>query len=113
MLLKANTLTKDKEFENVFKLGKSSFDKIIGIKAIENKNKIIRFGILVSTKISKKAVERNKIKRQIKDIIRLELEKLKQDRDVVVITLPSILGKTYQEIQESIIKHFKKLGLYK
>jgi len=113
MLKKQNQLTKDKEFDDVFKNGQSSYDKIMGVKAVANNLDSSRFGILVSVKISKKAVERNRIKRQIREIIRLDLDKIKPSYDVITITLGPILGKTYQEIEKSVQNHFKKLKLYK
>ena len=113
MLKKQNQLTKDKEFDNVFKNGKSSYDKIIGVKAITNNLDNSRFGILISTKISKKAVERNKLKRQIREVIRLDLDLIKSGYDLVIISLVPILDKTYEEIEKSIHSHFKKLKLYK
>ena len=113
MLKKQNQLTKDKEFDNVFKNGKSSYDNIIGIKIITNNLDKSRFGILVSTKISKKAVERNRIKRQIREVIRLNLEAIKPGYDLIIITLVPILGKNSQEIAKSIQTHFKKFKFYK
>jgi len=112
MLPKINRLTKDKDFDNVFKNGKSSYDKLIGVKAIKNQLENSRFGILVSTKVSKKAVERNKIKRQIREIVRLQLDAIKPCYDVVIVTLPAILGKSYQEIKRSVSGHFRRMGLY-
>ncbi|MEA3464355.1 MAG: ribonuclease P protein component [Patescibacteria group bacterium] len=111
MLNKINRLTKDKDFNNAWKRGQASFDKIIGVKIAANKQSNSRFGILVSVKISKKAVERNKIKRQIREIIRLWLGGIKPGYDVVIITLPAVLDKSYDEINKSINRHFKKLGL--
>lgn len=113
MLKKINQLTQDKEFNNVFQNGRANYDKIIGTKVIATKLGTSRFGILVSNKVSKKAVERNKIKRQIREIIRLQLNKLKSGYDCVIITLPPILDRKYQEIEKSINNHFKRLKLYK
>ena len=113
MLKKQNQLTKDKEFDNVFKNGKSSYDKALGVKVIANKLNDSRFGILVSTKISKKAVERNRLKRQIREVIRLSLSEIKSGYDFIIITLPPILGKTSQEITKSLQSHLEKLKLYK
>lgn len=113
MLKKIHRLTKDKDFDNIFKNGRSSYNKILGIKATASQQVDSRFGIVVSAKISKKAVERNKIKRQIREIIRARLDKIKSGYDIMIISLPDILGKNYQEIEESINRHFKRLGLYK
>ena len=113
MLKPLNRLTKDKDFDNSFKNGRSAYDKIVGIKVVLNNKNDNRFGILISTKISKKAVDRNKIKRQIREIIKTELPLMKTGYDCVVITMPLILGKQYGEIKASVIGHFKKLNLYR
>lgn len=111
MFAKINRLTKDKDFDNVFQNGKSSYDKIIGVKAAVNQQKNSRFGILVSTKVSKKAVERNAVKRKIREALKLRIVKIAESYDIVIVTFPCILGKSYEDIKQSVKKHFKKLGL--
>ncbi len=111
MLKKIYRLTKDKDFNRVFKKGNSSFNKILGIKAVKNSLEYSRFGILVGAKISKKAVLRNKIKRQIREIIKLDLKNIKSGFDYVIISLPAIAGKSYKEIEESVRNNIKRLKL--
>jgi len=111
MLKKENRLIKKKDFDQVFEKGKSSFNKLLGIKAVDNKFSFSRFGIIVSTKISKKAVERNKIKRRIRDVIQKDLENIEIGKDVVIITLPEIKNKEYEEIDRAIKSGLKKLKL--
>lgn len=113
MLKKNNKINKTKEFDHVFKQGRSSFDKIIGVKFIENNLNESRFGVIVGTKISKKAPIRNKIKRQIRAVIFKELPYIKNNIDCIIITLPDIIEKDFNDIQISIQKHFKKLRFYK
>jgi len=113
MLKKTNRLTKDKEFENVFKKNISGYNKITGLKVAPNNLDISRIGILVSAKISKKAVVRNKIKRRIREILRLRLNNIKEGFDIIVLTLPEIKEKSYKEIEESLDNNLKKLKLYK
>jgi len=113
MLKKANRIGRDKEFDRAFKLGQSFYDKILGLKAVNNGLTVSRLGVLVSTKVSKKAVDRNKIKRQIRAIIREEFGKLKTGKDLVIIVLPQILGKNFEEIRESLGRSLKRLNLYK
>ncbi|MFH1392189.1 MAG: ribonuclease P protein component [bacterium] len=60
-----------------------------------------RFRIIVSLKVSKKAVIRNKIRRRIKEILR-QLE-LKTGYDIVVITNKEIINKSFREIKEKIL----------
>ena len=111
MLRAPHRLTKDKEFNYVFTKGRSSYDNILGVKTALNSLKSNRFGILVGVKISKKSVDRNKIKRQIREAIKKEFPSLKLGWDIVIIALPAIKDKTSQDIINSLNFHFTKLRL--
>ncbi|MFH1030642.1 MAG: ribonuclease P protein component [bacterium] len=111
MLRKNYRLTKNKEFENIFKNGKSFYTKILGIKYIENTLNIPRFGILVSTKISKKAVIRNKIKRRLREILRLHENLIKPGYDIVVLTRAPVTECDYGEIEKNMEYAIRKAGL--
>lgn len=113
MLKKTNRITKDKEFDRAFKTGQSFYTKVFGVKAADNGLSLARLGVLVSTKVSKKAVVRNKIKRQIREIIQKELPHLKEGKDLVIIVFSQILDKNFEEIKEGVVFGLKKLKLYK
>ena len=113
MLSKEQRLTKKKDFDLVLTTGQASYNQTIGVKVQDNQLNHSRFGILVSNKVSKKAVDRNKIKRQIREVIQSQFNRIKPGKDCVVITLPPVLGKRYSEIEKALSKHFKKLHLYK
>ncbi len=112
MFKRINRLNKKKDIENVFKNGRASYNKIIGVKTVNNELEQTRFAVIISKKVSKSAVNRNKIKRQIREIIKMQLKRIKTNKDCIIITLPPILEKKYPEIEESINKHFDKLHLY-
>lgn len=113
MLPKANRITKKKEIDNVFQKGKSSFDAVLGVKVSQNKENKNRFVTTVSTKVSKKAVVRNKIKRQLQEIIRLNNVNFETGFDFFVLALPLIKDKKYNEIERSLLQHLKKLNIIK
>jgi ribonuclease P protein component len=113
MFKKENRLTKNKEFDNVWQAGQSSFDKNLGVKAVKNNLKINRFGILVGIKVSKKATERNKLKRRIREAAVAQLEKLKPGFDIVIIAQPVARDKEFVEIEKSVKDNFKRLKLFK
>ena len=108
MLPKKNRLTKKKDFENVFKRGRSFKEDFLIFKIIENKLGQIRFGFVVSKKISKKATLRNKVKRRISESVRLKIGKLKKRFDGILLTLPEIEKKDFGKIDETIEKLFKR-----
>jgi len=113
MLEKKNRICLDKEFDRVFKTGQSFYGKVLGLKAAQNDLAESRFGLMVSLKVSKKAVVRNKIKRQLRSIIRQELPRLKNGKDVVIIVFPLILDKKIEEIRVFVKNGFERLNLYK
>ena len=113
MLPKKERLQHRKDFDSAFKSSKGVFAEIIGIKFVANNLENSRFGIIVSNKISKKAVVRNRIKRQIREIIRLNLDNIEKGFDIVIITRIGIVGKKYQEIEKDILEIFKKTKLLK
>lgn len=112
MLPKAQRLTRNKEFDFVFKGGKSHYSDFFGLKIKKNQLHLNRFGFIVSIKVSKKAVLRNRLKRQVRSVIREENKTLKQGFDCVFIFFPLILDKKFNEIRELIKTSFKKLNMY-
>lgn len=113
MLAKEYRLTKTKEFENVFDNGKAFFTKILGIKYAKNNLDVTRFGILISAKISKKAVVRNKIKRRLREIIRLHFDKIKQGYDIVVLTRSGIKESDYEKLERDMGYAMSRANLLK
>jgi len=111
MFLRKNRLTTKKDIEQVFKMGRYFFAKDLGIKFIKNNLDHPRFACIVSNKISKKAVERNQIKRRLREIIRLAIPDMPQDIDLVVFTRPTIKEIDYQEMEKQIYTCLKKLWL--
>ena len=109
MLAKQHRLQKDKEFESVFMRGKASSGKFLFLKLKRNNLQISRFGFIIGKKISKKATVRNKIKRQLREIVRKNLNNIKSGFDVVVVTKPGIITKNYQEIKNDLENLFQNL----
>lgn len=113
MLPKTNRLKKKKDFDFIFKKGKGFKSALFVVKMAENKLGAPRFGFIISSKISKKAVDRNKIRRRASEAIRLSLQNIKQGYDVVFIALKAAKTATKGEIEESIVQLLKKGGLLK
>jgi len=111
MLKKTNRLLLKNDFDAVWKKGRPSYDKIIGVKALSSGLKKNRFGIMVGLKFSKKAVERNQIKRRLREIIQAEEKNLKKGFDIVITVLPAARGLDFNELKKSLIGNLKRLGI--
>lgn len=112
MLPKKNRLLK-KEFQEVFKKGKGINYPPLFLKFLKNRSKEKKFSVLVSKKISKKATQRNKIKRRLRELIRIKLERIKEGIKGILITQPGIEKKNFHQIEEILEKLFKKAKIFK
>lgn len=114
MLPKQNRLNKKSDLEKVFKEGRSFKNSTFVLRFTKNNLKNpARFGIIVSGKVSKKAVIRNKIKRRIRAVIRELLVKIKPGTWVVLIAQDLAAQKSFQEIKEQLINLFYKAKILK
>lgn len=84
-LPRKNRLVGKKNFDKVFKEGKTVRGSFLFIKKILNNQSASRFGLIISSKIFKKATERNRVKRIIYELIRLRIDKIKSGYDLVII----------------------------
>ncbi|MCJ7786923.1 ribonuclease P protein component [Patescibacteria group bacterium] len=108
MLPKENRLKKNKDFKKVFKEGKGFKEDFLVLKKAKNNLKISRFGFVVSKTFFKKATLRNKIKRKLRESVRIKLNEIKKGIDGVVIASPGLETKDFREIKEIVNRLFKK-----
>jgi len=111
MLSREYKLKKDNDFKKVFEKGKSYRDDFIKIRFLKNGLEITRFGIVVSSKISKKAVARNRIKRRLEEIIHSRLDQVKSGFDIVILFEPKVVDKNYKQIEEAFVNLVEKAKL--
>ena len=104
MLSSKNRLREKSDINKVFRDGKAVAGCFVFLKVLKNGLDDNRFAFVVSSKISKKAVIRNKIKRRLREIIKQT--QLKQGFDFVVVTKPSIVDKGFQEIKQDLNEIF-------
>jgi len=80
------------------------------IKYILNtRNKTYRVAVVVSRKVHKSAVVRNRIRRRIYEIIRSEAENITEPYDIVIIAYSDVLADMDQaDLRERVIGKLKK-----
>ena len=90
---KINRLTKDVDFEKVKKEGILIRGNFFFLSFLKNNLNFSRFGVVVSKNVSKKATERNKIKRIVREFIRQSLLSISEGYDFVIVAKRSVVGK--------------------
>ena len=102
-----NRLKKPGEYGAVFSSNNRSSDKFFLFLAIKNNTNIARLGIAVPKKNVSGAVERNRIKRIIRESFRSQKNRLK-GRDVVVFVKKQFDTKG-DDIKQTLISHWDKI----
>lgn len=90
---------------------KTAYGKHLGMKMRENHLSHSRFGIVIGLKVAKRANVRNRLRRQIREIIRNELGNIKKGFDVMILGKKSALELEYSDLEKEILGLFKKIGL--
>jgi len=98
---KAERLTKSEQFTSVYNEGITQVDRILVLKAKHNQLEFSRYGISVSKRVGG-AVVRNRIKRILREILRLT--PTCPGWDIVLIARSPSAGGDYQEINKSVVK---------
>lgn len=99
-LSKKERLRKNKEFQAVFREGKKLWiNSILLIIYKPNSLNYRRLGIVVSKKI-KKATQRNKVKRWIRELFRRNKDWFPKNCDIIIIPHPNLLNLEYKKLME-------------
>jgi len=107
VIKKINRFSGRSEFLEVKKAGVGVFNSpLFGVLALD---KEVRLGWIISKKISKKAVERNKIKRRLSQVLGPRIGKLKPGARIIFLMKKEILGKSLAEIEKEVDKLVVKL----
>ena len=103
----SESLKKNKDFQVVYRKGKSFANKYLVMYVLRNDLDENRLGISVSKKVGNSVV-RHRLTRLIRESYRLQESKFQRGLDIVVICRASAKGKSYMEMESALI-HLGKL----
>lgn len=103
MLTSPHRILETKDFQRVFRKGRSVFDPLFLLRYMRRNEQTSRFGFVVSTKVSKKAVLRNKIKRRLREITRKEPLFLKNGYDYVFIVKQPSINAPFRQFKKAVL----------
>lgn len=104
MLQKTKRISQKKEFDELRKSGKIVHTPLFGFLWQIKPDKEVRFGFVVSKKISKRAVDRNKIRRRLAEVLRENWQQFGVGTRGIFLVKKRILEATVEEIREEVIK---------
>jgi ribonuclease P protein component len=113
MLPKEHRLRLFKDFKNVLEKGFGLRENGFYVKFVDNNLLKTRVAVVVSKKQYKKATQRNKIKRKVKEVIRKNLSQIKEGKDIIIVIFKGLEKEKINDLQSKIMSIFDKLKLTK
>lgn len=109
MLQRSYRMQKKANFQSVFAHGKSYTSRHVVVYIFRGRP--IKYGIIASKKVGN-AVKRNRAKRLLREAIRLNLDGLRIDCQMVFIARTAINGASLKEVEKSVLYIWRKAGIY-
>lgn len=110
---KCERLCHTRDFLRVKHNGRYFFYKSLSVRILNNTTSMpTRLGIIVGKKFGI-AVKRNRIKRLIREVFRLNKHALLSGCDMVIIPSPSASGCSYSGIEQDFLHICRKAGIMK
>ena len=104
------SLKKNYEFRRLYNKGNSAASQHAAVYVKRNGKKENRLGITVSTKLGG-AVQRNRIRRRLKELYRINEEKLLTGYDIVIVARMRSKFAGFSELESSVLALFMKLNI--
>jgi ribonuclease P protein component len=107
VMISSNKLRKNYEFKYVYNNGKVYTNNLLVMYIAKNKSDYNKVGFSVSKKVGN-SVERNKVRRRIKECFRLNSFDIKKGYNIVFVSRVRAKDASYSELERAMISIFKK-----
>jgi len=109
--MRKNSLSKEKDIVRALR-GKPFFSKFFTIKVYRrSNNNDHRYTVIVSKKVLKLAVDRNKFKRRVRSVVVAQQGSINSGVDFVVIAKKGIENAEFSELKSEIIRGLERLKI--
>lgn len=111
---KNNRILNSKEFKNVYDNGNKISDKLMVIYVLDKGigESPVRLGLTVSSRMGN-SVERNKIKRKVREAFRQNKDKIRSNVDIVFHSRKILLTTCYKDFEIAFVELLRKNKLFK
>ena len=107
---KAVTLKENYEFRRMYQRGKSAVSGSMVVYCRKNKLGHNRLGLTASTKLGH-AVVRNRCRRRLREVYRLNSPALRQGYDLILVARGRTVSAPWKELNDTFMKLCRKLDL--
>lgn len=110
MLKRINRLKKRYQFNYVYKSGEHFSGEHMVLYVVSSKTKNIKVGLAVTKKIGH-AVVRNRVRRQLREIIKKQVPSLKQSYNIIVVARENITEASFEKLTNEFSRLIKRANL--
>lgn len=104
------TVKQNSDFRRIYRRGRSAVSGGVVVYCLKNRQGMSRLGVTVSTKLGH-AVVRNRIRRRLREIYRLNESRFRTGFDIVVVARSRAVTAEYAELEKAYLSLADKLGL--
>ena len=105
-----DSMKKNYEFQRLYSKGKSAVTPFLVVYGRQTRRDRSHVGFTVSTKLGK-AVVRNRVRRRLREIYRLNEGALRPGADIVVVARARAVTAPYAQLERAFLSACGKLGL--
>ncbi|HLR21681.1 MAG TPA: ribonuclease P protein component [Tissierellaceae bacterium] len=105
-------LRKNIEFRKIYDHGKNYWNRNLVLYVKRNKLKKTRVGYTITKKVGN-AVTRNRLRRRMKEIYRLNYSDIKEGYDLIFICKKNTVNLSYKELESSMVHIMKMARVFK
>lgn len=115
MISRAHRFHGYNSLRSVYQLGTTTRGPLFAVRALSNpKRNSYRLAVVVSRKVNKSAVARNRIRRRLYEQVRQLENQIAQPHDIVITVFhDSLLDTPVKDLQTQLQRQFKYLGVIK
>jgi ribonuclease P protein component len=111
MIAKKFRLHQKSDFDKLAKSSNKFYSNNFVLKLVKNDEDFNCFAVVVSKKISLKAVIRNKIRRRVYEIIRLNMDNFQKSFKIIIFVKKGVLEMEYSKLEKELLYLFEKARL--
>ena len=104
------TVKENGDFRRIYRRGRSAVSGGVVVYCLKNRKGMSRLGVTVSKKLGH-AVVRNRVRRRIRELYRLNRDKMRPGWDVIVVGRGRSAAGPYQKMNEAYLDCLRRLSL--
>jgi ribonuclease P protein component len=106
-----NTLRRQADFDRVYATGRRHRHALLTVVITPGGDLVLRTAYVVGRRVSRRAVERNRVRRRLREAFRALLPSVRGRHDIVMIAHRSALGASYGDLHAALQRLLRSAGV--